>query len=71
MVLVRLRSNSSIASLGEGRAKLVESGSAALRVQMARGADCDYLALHDMNHTTPQRRATFIGQVQRHFGEWD
>ena len=43
----------------------------ALRVQMARGADCDYLALHDMNHTTPQRRATFIGQVQRHFGEWD
>ena len=43
----------------------------ALRVQVARGADCDYLALHDMNHTTARRRSAFLGRVQRHFAEWD
>jgi len=43
----------------------------ALRVQMARGVDCDYLALHDMNHTTAARRAAFVAKVQRRFSEWD
>lgn len=43
----------------------------ALRVQMARAAECRYLALHDMNHTTPERRAAFLAAVERYFATWE
>jgi len=33
----------------------------------APGARCDYLALHDMNHTKPERRKKFLASVERHF----
>ncbi len=42
----------------------------ALRVQMARGAACEYLALHDMNHTTPVRRDAFMSMVGERFAAW-
>ncbi|MGO9741048.1 MAG: NAD(P)H-dependent oxidoreductase [Roseiarcus sp.] len=41
-----------------------------LRLTCARGTRCDYVALHDMNHSTPERRATFLAQVERRFSQW-
>ena len=31
---------------------------------------CDYLALYDMNHSTPDRRAAFLEKVKRAFESW-
>ena len=42
----------------------------ALRVQVARGASCDYLALHDMNHTAPETRAAFLARVRGSLARW-
>ena len=42
----------------------------ALRTQVARGAACEYLALHDMNHTTPARREAFMTAVGEKFAAW-
>ena len=36
----------------------------------APGAPCDYVAHHDMNHSTPERRAAFLKEVERRFGAW-
>jgi NAD(P)H dehydrogenase (quinone) len=36
----------------------------------APGARCDYLALHDMNHTRPERRAAFLKKVEGRFSTW-
>ena len=36
----------------------------------APGARCDYVALHDMNHTTPEKRAAFLVKVEQEFGKW-
>jgi NAD(P)H dehydrogenase (quinone) len=33
-------------------------------------ASSDYLALYDMNHTTLERRASFLDSVKRVFGRW-
>jgi NAD(P)H dehydrogenase (quinone) len=33
-------------------------------------ASCDYLAHYDMNHTSPERRRKFLGQVKRVFETW-
>lgn len=41
-----------------------------LRLLVARGAPCRYLAHHDMNHTTPERRAAFLAHVKREFASW-
>jgi NAD(P)H dehydrogenase (quinone) len=41
-----------------------------LRLLMRPGARCDYLAPHDMNRTTAERRARFLGQVKRAFEAW-
>ena len=41
-----------------------------LRLLMRPGARCDYLAHHDMNRTTPERRAQFLGRVRRAFEAW-
>jgi NAD(P)H dehydrogenase (quinone) len=41
-----------------------------LRVTCAAGATCDYVALHDMNHTQPARRAAFLKEVQSRFSGW-
>ncbi len=30
----------------------------------------DYLALHDMDHTTPERRAAFLRTVETRFSKW-
>ena len=37
---------------------------------IARNGSCDYLACYDMNHTTPARRAAFLGKVERSFARW-
>jgi NAD(P)H dehydrogenase (quinone) len=34
------------------------------------GARCDYLALYDMNHTRPERRAAFLEKVAAKFSTW-
>ncbi len=34
------------------------------------GATCDYVALHDMNHSRPEKRAAFLGEVERRFARW-
>jgi putative NADPH-quinone reductase len=36
----------------------------------APGAPCDYVAHFDMNHSTPQRRAAFLKEVEARFGKW-
>ena len=36
----------------------------------APGARCDYVALYDMDHTTPERRASFLTAVERTFLTW-
>lgn len=41
-----------------------------LRMVAGLRASCDYLALYDMNHATPERRAAFLGRVERHFLSW-
>jgi NAD(P)H dehydrogenase (quinone) len=41
-----------------------------LRALIDRRARCDYLAHYDMNHTTPERRRGFLGQVRRAFERW-
>src|SRR5580704_14187490 len=33
-------------------------------------ATCDYLAHYDMNHTSPERRQRFIGEVKQVFERW-
>jgi putative NADPH-quinone reductase len=41
-----------------------------LRGLVGLRASCDYLAHYDMNHTTPERRARFLGEVKRVFEAW-
>jgi NAD(P)H dehydrogenase (quinone) len=41
-----------------------------LRSICAPGARCDYVAHYDMNHTTPERRAAFLTEVEGRFGRW-
>ena len=41
-----------------------------LRVTCAPGARCDYVALHDMNHTRADRREAFLQEVERRFSHW-
>ena len=41
-----------------------------LRVACGLGATCDYVALHDMNHTRPESRAEFLKRVERRFSNW-
>jgi putative NADPH-quinone reductase len=36
----------------------------------APGTRCDYLALYDMNHTTPERCKEFSAKVGAHFSTW-
>jgi len=36
----------------------------------APGARCDYVALYDMDHATPERRAAFLKEVEARFGGW-
>lgn len=42
----------------------------AIRAHAAIGAPCHYLALHDMNHTTTERRSAFLAHVGRTFERW-
>jgi len=41
-----------------------------LLANCAPGAPCDYVAHYDMNHTTPERRAAFLKEVEARFGKW-
>jgi NAD(P)H dehydrogenase (quinone) len=41
-----------------------------LRRTCAPGARCDYLAHHDMNHSTPERRAAFLARIEARFSTW-
>jgi NAD(P)H dehydrogenase (quinone) len=41
-----------------------------LRNLVGLRATCDYHAHYDMNHTTPERRARFLGEVKRAFEAW-
>ncbi len=41
-----------------------------LRLTCAPGTRCDYVAHHDMNHSTPERRARFLAKVGRRFSQW-
>ena len=41
-----------------------------LRAACAPRASCDYVALHDMNHTRPERRAAFLKVVEQRFSRW-
>jgi NAD(P)H dehydrogenase (quinone) len=36
----------------------------------APGVGCDYLAHHDMNHSTPHRRAAFLRKIEGRFSTW-
>lgn len=41
-----------------------------LRALPGRRIPCQYLAHYDMNHTTPERRARFMGKIKRTFEAW-
>ncbi len=41
-----------------------------LRMSCAPGTRCDYVALHDMNHTRADRRAAFLTEVTQRFARW-
>jgi putative NADPH-quinone reductase len=41
-----------------------------LRALPGRRIPCDYIAHYDMNHSTPERRARFMGKVKRSFEAW-
>jgi NAD(P)H dehydrogenase (quinone) len=41
-----------------------------LRAMPGHSVRCDYLGLYDMNHTTPERRAAFLGRVKSVFESW-
>ncbi|HXT08389.1 MAG TPA: NAD(P)H-dependent oxidoreductase [Roseiarcus sp.] len=41
-----------------------------LRVTCGLGATCDYVALHDMNHTRADKRQAFLREVERRFSRW-
>jgi NAD(P)H dehydrogenase (quinone) len=41
-----------------------------LRMLIAPGGRCEYIAHHDMNHTTAARRAAFLERVTKAFGAW-
>ena len=41
-----------------------------LRAMTGHHVRCDYLAIYDMDRTTPGRRASFQDQVVRVFGSW-
>ena len=41
-----------------------------LRSTCASRTRVDYLALHDMDHTTPDRRAAFLRKVEGRFSQW-
>ena len=41
-----------------------------LRGICAPGARCDYLALHDMNHTKPKSRKRYLARVEAAFSKW-
>jgi NAD(P)H dehydrogenase (quinone) len=41
-----------------------------LRSLIGQHASCDYLAPYDMNHSTSQRRATFLNKVTHVFEAW-
>ena len=36
----------------------------------APGTRCDYLARHDMNHSTPERREAFLRKIEARFSNW-
>jgi NAD(P)H dehydrogenase (quinone) len=38
--------------------------------RIAPGARCDYLAHHDMNRSTPERRLAFLRKIERRFSRW-
>src|SRR5271169_3932444 len=41
-----------------------------MRAICAQGAHCDYVALYDMDHTRPERRAAFLKDVEARFSRW-
>ena len=41
-----------------------------LRYLINQGGTCEYFAQYDMNHTRPERRAAFLGQVEQRFARW-
>ncbi len=41
-----------------------------MRAICAPGARCDYVAHYDMNHSKPERRAAFLGEIERRFSRW-
>ena len=41
-----------------------------LRRTCAPGTRCDYVALHDMNHTRADKREAFLKQVNQRFSRW-
>lgn len=41
-----------------------------IRPQIALRGSCQYLAHYDMNHTTAERRAAFLAEVEAAFARW-
>jgi NAD(P)H dehydrogenase (quinone) len=41
-----------------------------LRVTCGLGATCDYVALHDMNHSRADKREAFLREIERRFSRW-
>ncbi len=76
-LLRHIRRMSAVCTYGGNRWRTFLAGdppkhffSRSLRAQVARTAQCHYLALHDLNHTTPESRAAFLGRVRRSFEGW-
>ena len=66
-----------VCTYGGGRALTMLMGDPPRRVVTrtvrgicAPGAACDYLALYDLNHPSPQRRKKFLAKVEASFSAW-
>jgi NAD(P)H dehydrogenase (quinone) len=75
--LGKLQKLAAVCTYGAGRLSTILLGDPPRRVvkrlvraMPGHGISCNYLALYDMNRTTPVRRAAFLSKVERTFQTW-
>jgi NAD(P)H dehydrogenase (quinone) len=75
--LGKLQKLAAVCTYGAGRLSTVLLGDPPRRVvkrlvraMPGHGITCNYLALYDMNRTTPVRRTAFLSKVERTFQTW-
>jgi putative NADPH-quinone reductase len=75
--LKKVKRLAAVCTYGGGRLRTVVMGdpprrvfNRSLRALVGLNAKCRYLAHYDMDRSTPERRAQFLGEVTRYFSTW-